>query len=79
MKQSVFSTRFREAVAEKCMTHRELSDATGVSIASISNYSSGEYQPTMQTGVILARYLGVSMDWLYGLSDVKKPAQATQK
>lgn len=41
--------------------------------STISRYENDQHEPTIQNLVILARYYAVSIDYLLGLSDNKKP------
>lgn len=45
----------------------ELSQKTGLSKSSISAWENGISEPTMSALIVLAKYFGVSIDYLVGL------------
>ena len=47
----------------------ELAKAVGLSISAYCRYEYGEREPTASTIVRMARYFGVSADYLLGLRD----------
>lgn len=65
------ATRLRECLNENCMSAQELSNRSGVSKASISQYLSGKYTPKNTSAKKLADILNVNPAWLMGL-DVPK-------
>ncbi|WP_281169607.1 helix-turn-helix domain-containing protein [Thermicanus aegyptius] len=54
----------RKARLEKNMTHRELSDATGLSVTAISNLERDRFKPTMPNLRKLSTVLGVPISYL---------------
>lgn len=68
----VFQSRLRQALAEKGMKPAELAAATGISKASISQYTNGVYMPKSQAVCLIAKTLGVSEAWLLGLTDSER-------
>lgn len=77
----------------KKVTLQQLSDATGLSIGSLSRYENGQRNPKIATIRTLANYFDVSSDYLEGLDDtvddlkdfgstlyqLRKPTGLTQK
>ncbi len=57
--------KMRSARALKDMTQQQLSDAVGVSRQTINAIESGEYNPSLQLCVAIARTLGKSLDDLF--------------
>jgi transcriptional regulator with XRE-family HTH domain len=51
------------------LTFREISRSTGIPHSSICMWTFGEKLPNAYSLARLAEYLGVSADWLLGLSD----------
>ena len=66
MKNEETAKRLRQAMDEKRMTAKELSDRSGVSEASISQYIHGTFAPRNITAAKLADILEVDPMWLMG-------------
>ena len=56
-------------IKELKLTAKKLSDDTGISTGNISDWKSGRSMPTALKLVILADYLGCSVDYLLGRTD----------
>lgn len=56
-------------IKELNLTAKKLSDDTGISTGNISDWKSGRSMPTALKLVILADYLGCSVDYLLGRTD----------
>ena len=67
----VFPERLRKIMEEHETTQQELADYLGKSRQAIGYYADGSSSPDWETLSALARYFGVSSDWLLGLSDIK--------
>jgi len=72
---TLFSSRLLECMELKDMTAAELSSASDISPANISRYISGQRVPTYDNLAKLSASLGVSSDYLLGLSDVPESSQ----
>ena len=59
-----FQYRLQKALAESGMTAAELSKATGISDANISNYINGKYVAKQDKVFLLAQALHVDPGWL---------------
>ena len=68
MKKS-FPDRFREVITNKDITQTELSNITGITQSSISDWLNGKYLPKQDKIDILAKALGVSPAYLMGWED----------
>ena len=73
LNMTLFSKRLKEARTDKNMTQKELSEKSGVSTVMISAYersntNSGK-NPALNNIYAIAMALGVSIDWLCGLTD----------
>ena len=68
---TVFSERIKEAMADLDITQEQLGGIIGVSKQSISSYVTGAAGIDILTLTRLARVLGVSTDYLLGLSKRK--------
>lgn len=66
MKYKIVAQRFAEILTKRNMTARELSEKSGVSEASISQYCSGTHKPSNISSGKMAAILGVNPLWLMG-------------
>lgn len=74
----VFPTRLRETLKEKKVTQAELGALLGCSNQSVSLYCNGNTQPKIEDIVKISQFLGVSVDYLFGLSDIRATDPATK-
>lgn len=65
----IFKKRLKGLRGE--MTLQQLADATGINRVTLTNYENGTRHPDARILTILARYFGVSLDYLVGISDIK--------
>ena len=79
--EDLFRSRLREAINEKNYNNAQLSRITGVSAATKGHYLGTGKNNRKPRGVAdiypIAKALGVSLDYLFGLSDVKEIAGAS--
>ena len=68
----IFISRLDQARKEKGLTQRELANRVGVTEVSMSRYVNGARVPKGPIVVNIAKALGVSVDYLLGISSVKK-------
>jgi len=73
-KVATFQQRFKELCDSNPTTDTALAEKLGVSKQTISSWKSGHRSPKKPMIVSIARFFGVSVDWLMGF-DVPKPAQ----
>lgn len=66
-----FSGRLKELINEKGLSLRDLAADMGVTFTALSDWQRGNKTPRADSIVILARYFGVSSDYLLGLTDVR--------
>lgn len=66
MKNEITAKRLRLALENKKISCAELSEKTGISKASISQYYNGIYSPTNIKSSLMAKILDVSPMWLMG-------------
>jgi len=66
MKNEETATRLKIAMEKKNLTAKQLSDKSGVSEPSISQYLHGIFAPRNQTAAKLAKVLQVNPMWLMG-------------
>lgn len=63
---AAFPDRLREIRKSSHLTLRDAGDGTGIKWQQISAYERGENLPNFKCLCILARYYGVTVDWLMG-------------
>lgn len=64
--------RIFELVAESGQTNKAVEQAVGISNGSFSKWKKGDYMPSADYILKLAKYFNVSTDYLFCLSDVRK-------
>lgn len=65
----IFAERLKELRNEKGLTQNQLAKELGLTHTAICRWESGLRMPTAQAIVIIAKYFGVSADYLWGLED----------
>ena len=72
-----FQERLKDLRTERKMTLDDLAAATGISRSALGKYESDECKEVSHASIrTLARYYGVTSDYLLGLSENKNPANA---
>lgn len=69
-----FSKRLENLIEEKDMRQKQISTELHLAPTTVNGYVNEHREPDLHTLVRLARYFGVSSDYLLGLSDEKYPA-----
>lgn len=64
--------RIKELIEENQINQKELADRIGMSEVTISRYMTGERKPSLDAIILIANYFDVSLDYLVGVSNVKK-------
>ena len=64
--------RLKELRESRHMSQQELGDLVGLSKSSIGYYEQGKHQPDLNTLETLARFFDVTVDYLLGLSPMRK-------
>ena len=77
--QDLFQERLQKAMSKSGFkSNVALSSKTGVSAATIGNYIKGSRKPRGAEEIVpIAKALGVSVDYLYGISDYETPVRST--
>ena len=65
-----FAVRLNELLTENKISKRELAKKIGGSATSISDWSTGKIQPTVENVYLIAEYFQISADYLIGLKDI---------
>ena len=70
-----FSTRLNNLLKDRGITQTQLSANTGISYGAISQYRNGLREPTITFLNSIAKFLGVSADYLLGNEKIESPAK----
>ncbi len=62
-----FIERLKELRQEKGLSQAQLAKATGISTGAIGFWETGERVPNAQAVIVLAKFFGVTTDYLLGL------------
>ena len=75
-RQQIFGKRLEELLSEKGVSQGEFAEAVKCSRQSINFYILGKRNPDVVLAAQMANYLGVSCDYLVGLSDIRQDKSA---
>lgn len=70
---SEFAVKLREEFAITAKDVKDLADYLGCSVQAINQYKQGQALPKIENLIKIAKFYDCSLDYLIGLSDVKKP------
>ena len=65
-----FAVRLSELIKDEKISKRELAKQIGVSATSVSDWSTGKIQPTVENIYLICEYFQVSADYMLGLKDI---------
>ena len=68
---NAFRQRLRELIDSRGKLIQQVAEETGISKITMSRYLNGHRDPDLKYVVALARYFGVSVDWILGLGGEK--------
>ena len=74
-----FKDRLLSILEDRDMTQKELALKTNITPATISRYISGNHNPSAENAKRIACELGVSVDWLMGVSHLSNTQQLSKK
>ena len=72
---TTFGIRFKKLRLEKGMTQQDFAEKFYLNKSSISRYEKNKQIPEMDTLLKFTRFFDVSLDYLMGNSDIKKPEE----
>lgn len=75
LEKNYFAARLTEARKAAGLTKRALAAQVGLSERAIGQLEQGRYFPTLPVATAIAKALGISLDWLVGLSADPHPAK----
>ncbi len=67
-----FYQRLKDLKEDADLTQKEVADLIGVSMNHYGKYERGETDIPLEKAIILAKYYDVSLDYLAGLTNIKK-------
>ncbi len=70
------SKTLKQLRTQRSLGQKELAAALHCSVPAVSTYETGRHEPDLDTLIDIARFYGVSVDYLLGLSDVPDPADS---
>ena len=65
----LFSIRLRELRKNKGLRQKDIAEALEISVTCYAGYEQGAHEPDFKVLCKIARYFGVSADYLLGLED----------
>ena len=65
----IFSVRLKKVRLEQNLSQAQLAERSALSVRQIIRYEQGVSDPTVSAAVSMCKALGVSLDYLCGLSD----------
>ncbi|WP_304458821.1 helix-turn-helix domain-containing protein [Alicyclobacillus sendaiensis] len=69
--------RLIELRTQRNLKQRDLAEFLGIALRSWQRYEAGEREPTVDQLMELARFFGVSLDYMVGLTDDPTPSPRT--
>ena len=69
-----FYQRLKDLKEDADLTQKQVADLIGVSMNHYGKYERGETDIPLEKAIILAKYYGVSLDYLAGLTNEKNPS-----
>lgn len=78
-KSEIFGKNLKLLREQKGITQQVMADMINTSRSCISNYESGNREPDNETIRILADFLDVSVDYLFGRSEVKNTIKSNKE
>lgn len=65
----ILGARLRELRTEKKMTQRQVAEALGINSVTYLHYEKSQREPPLSVLADMAKFFGVSTDYLLGLTD----------
>ena len=73
---TILHKKLRALREERGMEQKDVARALGVNPSAVTRWESGEKRPELNNLVRLADLFGVSVDYILGRTEVRKPAEA---
>lgn len=75
----MYHERIKEARKQKGLTQKQLAEAAGIAVGSMSAYEKGTQEPPVGAAYRIAAALGVSLDWLFNEDMSQEEARGTAR
>lgn len=75
----MYHERIKEARKHKGLTQKQLAEAAGIAVGSMSAYEKGTQVPPVDAAYRIAAALGVSLDWLFNEDMSREEARGTAR
>lgn len=75
----MYHERIKEARKQKGLTQKQLAEAAGIAVGSMSAYEKGTQVPPVDAAYRIAAALGVSLDWLFNEDMSQEEARGTAR
>ena len=75
----IIQERVKHAIQARGYSYADVSHYTGISLASVSRYANGERTPDARGISLLCSFLGVSADWMLGVTDNMRVSGTTDE
>lgn len=75
----MYHERIKEARKQKGLTQKQLAEAAGIAVGSMSAYEKGTQEPPVGAAYRIAAALGVSLDWLFNEDMSREEARGTAR
>lgn len=76
---SNFVETLKSILERNKLSFQSLSKKVGISSSQLSDYASGNYEPSLKNAIILCNFFSCSMDYLFGLDNVQNSFGAFRK
>lgn len=73
----MYYQRIKEARQNKGLTQKQLAEAAGIAVGSVSAYEKGSQVPPVDAAYRMAAALGVSLDWLFNENMTEAESKGT--
>ena len=71
MEDKILNKRIKSLRTENGMNQSEFSEKIGITQSTLSSYENGNVSPSLDVLITIAKEFNVSLDWLFGISQVK--------
>ena len=74
-----FQESLNDLLKEKGISRLKLANAIGISSTTINGYFNNDYYPQIEIAIKMAKFFDCSLDYLFGLSNIKKIVNKNNK
>ena len=77
--KTIFGLRLQELMDERSLSNERLGDICGVEKKKVISWKYGDAGPRLRELIAMARFFDVSIDYLAGLTNLRKGGQMTRR